>query len=156
MSGLLLLTVLVSVSAPAIALRSFQSSPSGEQETVREAYIELKAADNAGANISALAERFNMALELLERAQALSRTGDQADALQLTSQANSSMSLLIPEAQRLQERAISQRQGEALERLLLPPIEALMIAIVVIVLANLRRWMESKQFNELRIKVKTD
>jgi hypothetical protein len=141
--------------APALAASGSQLSLSGqEQQAIQKTYAELKAADDAGANVTILAGRFNAALELFQKAQALNRTGDGAKASLLASQANSSMLLLIPEAQELQQRAISQRQNGALEQVLIPLIEALVIAVVAVMLVSFRRWLESKQFNELRVRVK--
>jgi len=122
----------------------------------QKAYSELQAADKAGANITGLAVRFNMALDLLESAKERDKGGDHAGSYRLASEAESSLLALIPEAQSMRDAALSQRQRELYLTMLAVPIEALAVALAVVLVAEVRSRVESRQLRELRIKAGTE
>lgn len=124
--------------------------------TGENAYVELKAADKAGANITSLAIRFNEALGLLENASRLEKSGDNATASTLASQAENSFSSIIPDAQSLKDAALSKRQQDANLQLYLVPISALTVAVAAVAILVIHRRISSRQFVELRVRAKVE
>jgi 4-amino-4-deoxy-L-arabinose transferase-like glycosyltransferase len=160
-SKFFLLTALFSVLAISTFAASFvvnaQVSPVEHAlETGERAYIELKAADEAGANIRALAVQFNVALGLLENASRFEKTGDNATASALASEAENSFLAIIPAADSLQAAALSKQQQEATGRYIGILIGALIVAVVAVVLLEVNRRIRWRQFAELRIKPKVE
>jgi len=126
-----------------------QTSPS-VQPNLREAYSALKVANDAGANVTALATRFNTALALLDNAS----NGNQTGAPNLISQANSILVSIPTDAQNLGTAARAQRQETARVRTLAIPIGALVTAIIATAFAVVRRNVRARRFKELRVKIK--
>jgi hypothetical protein len=123
-------------------------------QTGEKAYTELKAADAAGANITILSARFNSALDLLQNASNLERTGDNTKASQLAAQANNSFLSIIQDSQSLRDNAISERQHEATFQNASILIGALVVAVVTVVVLTVYRRIQSRQFAELMFRVK--
>jgi hypothetical protein len=123
-------------------------------ETGEKAYTELKAADAAGANVTILSARFNSALDLLQNASNLERTGDNTTASQLAAQANNSFLAIIQDSQSLRDNAISERQQEATLQNASILIGALVVAVATVVVLTVYRRIQSKQFAELMFRVK--
>jgi len=158
-SRFFLLTALFSVLAISTFAASFavnaQVSPVGHAlQTGERAYIELKAADEAGANITALALQFNVALGLLENASRFEKTGDNATASALASEAENSFLAIIPAADSLEATALSKQQQEATGRYIGILMGALIVAVVAVALLEVNRRIRWRQFAELRIKPK--
>ena len=118
--------------------------------------MELKAADEAGANITSLAGRFNVALGLLENASRFENTGDNATASALASEAENSFLAIIPAADSLRAAALSTQQQEVTGRYIDIPIGALIVAVVAVALLEVSRRIRWRQFAELRIKPKVE
>jgi len=125
-------------------------------QTGERAFAELKAADEAGANITALGVQFNVALGLLDNASRSEKTGDNATASALASQAESSFLAIIPAADSLRDAAVSKQQQEITDRYIGTPIAALIVAVAAVAALQIYRKIRWKQFTELRIKPKVE
>jgi hypothetical protein len=160
-SRLFLLTALFSALAISTFAASFvvnaQVSPVEHAlQTGERAYLELKEADEAGANITPLAGQFNVALGLLENASRSEKTGDNATASALASEAENSFLAIIPAADNLRAAALSNQQQEVTGRYIDIPIGALIVAVAAVALLEVSRRIRWRQFAELRIKPKVE
>lgn len=157
-SKLLVLAVLFSalaISTFVVIVAAAQVSPVEHAlQTGEKAYAEMKAADRAGANVTALAVRFNAALGLLEDASRLEKAGDETAASTQASQAEHSFLAITQDAQSLMNAAVSRRQQETTLRYVAIPVTALIVAGAAVALLIVRRRVQSRQFTELRIKAK--
>jgi hypothetical protein len=125
-------------------------------QTGERAYAELKAADEAGANVTALAAQFNVALGLLENASRSEKTGDNATASVLASEAENSFLAIIPAADSLRDAALLKQQQEVTGRYIGIPIAALIVAVAAVAVLQIYRQIRWRQFAELRIKPKVE
>jgi autotransporter adhesin len=125
-------------------------------QTGERAYAELKAADEAGANITALAGQFNVALGLLDNASRFEKTGDNATASALASEAENSFLAIIPAADSLRDAAVSKQQQEVTDRYIGTLIAALIVAVAAVAALQIYHKVRWKQFTELRIKPKVE
>lgn len=123
--------------------------------TSGEAYLEVKAADAAGANVTTLVFRFNGGLIPLDQARDLEAAGDETNAASAASEATSVFSSLIPDAQGLRDAATSKRQLEMRIRLLGVPVESAAVALAVVLLFSVVKWVQAKQLLELKLKIKS-
>ena len=160
-SKLFLLTFLFSALAISTFAASFavtaQVSPVEHAlQTGERAYAELKAADEAGANITALAVQFNVALALLENANRSEETGDNATASALASQAENSFLAIIPAADSLRDAAVSKQQQGVTNRYITILIAALIVAVAAVAVLQIYSRIRWRQFTELRIKPKVE
>ena len=160
-SELFLLTVLFSALAISTFAASFvvnaQVSPVEHAlQTGERAYAELKAADEAGANITTLAAQFNAALSLLENASRFEKTGDNATASALASEAENSFLAIIPAANSLRDAALSKQQHEITDRYIGILIGALIVAVATVAVLQIYSRIRWRQFAELRIKPKVE
>ena len=125
-------------------------------QTGEKAYAELKAADEAGANITTLATQFNAALGLLENASSFERAGDNATASALASEAENSFQAIVPAADALRGAALSKQQQEIAGRRIVIPVFALIVAVAAVAMLQIYRRIRWRQFAELRIKPKVE
>ena len=123
-------------------------------QTGEKAYAALKAADAAGANITMLSARFNSALDLLQNASNLEMAGDNGTASQLAAQANNSFLTIIQDSQSLRDSAISEHQQEATLQNASILIGAVVVAVATVVALTVYRRIQSRQFAELKFRVK--
>jgi len=156
-----MLTVLFSALAMSRFAASFivtaQVSPVEHAlQTGERAYAELKAADEAGANITTLAAQFNAALSLLENASRFEKTGDNATASALASEAENSFLAIIPAADSLRDAALSKQQHEITDRYIGILIGALIVAVATVAVLQIYSRIRWRQFAELRIKPKVE
>ena len=145
----------LSISTFVVLAVAAQVSPVDRSlQTGEKAYTELKAADSAGANITILSVQFNSALDLLQNASNLERTGDNTTASQLAAKANNSFLAIIQDSQSLRDNAISERQQEATFKNASILIGALVVAVATVVALTVYRRIQSRQFAELMFRVK--
>lgn len=150
-----LLTILLCTLSISVFAASFKASGQPDpyltaMPSIRAAYSELKTANDAGANVTALAARLNVALELLDEAS----NGDQRNYTDLTSQANSLLASIAIDAQNLRSVATAEQQASAAFRTVAIPLGALIVALVAVAIAAIRRKVQAKQFAELKVKLK--
>jgi len=160
-SKLFLLTVLFSALAistfAAFFVATAQVSPVDHAlQTGEKAYAELKAADEAGANITALASQFNAALGLLDNGSRLEKAGDNGTASPLASEAESSFLTIIPAADSLRDAALLRQQQTITDRYVSILVCALIVAVVAVALLQVYSRVRWRQFAELRIKPKAE
>jgi hypothetical protein len=120
---------------------------------VVQAYIALKNASDAGANVSDLASRFNSALSVIDKQNMISTSGTESPASLQEMQAESSINSIIPPAQELAAKDTASQQTQTQRKPLMMGVEALAVAIAVVSILIIRRHVQSKQFRELIVKV---
>jgi hypothetical protein len=125
-------------------------------QTGERAYAELKAADEAGANITALASQYNSALGMLDNATRLEKSGDNATTSALASQAENQFQAVIQQAQSLRDAAMVKREKDARLQTYAPPIGALIVAFAAVAILLIYRKVRSRQFGELKVRLKGD
>lgn len=154
LSALAALLTALAISTFFVIVTAQTSPVDRAMQTGEKAYAELEAADAAGANITTLSGQFNAALDLLQNASLLQKTGDNATASQLAGQANNSFLAIIQDSQSLRDNAISERQQEATLRNASILIGAVVVAIVTVAALTAYRRIRSRQFAELLFRVR--
>ncbi len=144
---MLLCTLAISAFAILAAVYAQTYTVNDAVQMSEQVYVKLKGADSAGANITALAGRYNTALNLIDQAQRLDRIGDHTDAASLDGRAESILQSVAPEAESLKTNVSSQR----LTRRVLVPVEAFTIALTMIGFVVIRRRVRFKQVTEMRV-----
>ncbi len=138
-----------------LALNSAQPATVGNAVQLSErVYTELRAADEAGANITTLADQYNSALNLIDQAERLDSAGDHAGAASLADHAQAILQPIPLEAEKLRSDALSQQQTAKLDRLLAIPIGAFIVALTVVGFTVIRRRVRFKQIMEMRLVAK--
>jgi hypothetical protein len=114
----------------------------------------LKAADEAGANVTSLASQYNSAIELLDNASRLEKAGDMTTASALASQATSQFQTIIQQAQSLREAATAKKEEQTRFQSYVVPAGAVMVAVAAAAALLIYRKVRSRQFDELKIRIK--
>ena len=123
-------------------------------QTGERAYTELKAADEAGANVTALASEYNSALGILDNASRLEKTGDTTTASALASKVENQFVAITSQAQSLRDAAMVKREEEATIQKCAVPIAALIFAFAAVAALRIYRNVRSRQFAELKVRAK--
>jgi len=148
--AVVLCTLAISMFYASLTANAQPNPAESVNPNIQKAYSELKAADDAGANISELAARFNTALELLDKA----NNGNDTNTSDLIAQANRLLSSIPPDSQNLKSAATAGQQEAARLRIVRIPVGALIVALVAVAILVIRRKVQAKRFAELRVKVK--
>lgn len=124
-----------------LALASLASAcsadPTSEKESIseaeassREAFLKIREADSEGGNVSALAERFNRALELLEEARALANGTSYEQASALAQEASQLFNAISIDAVELQKRAAEEASNRRTFLILSAPVAIISITLI--------------------------
>jgi len=152
---LLFCVLAISAFAVLVTVNSAQTFTVADAvQTSQRVYVQLKSADQAGANITLLAGQYNVALQLIDQAQRLESSGDYNRATSLATQATNILETISPQADKLRTDAMSHQQTAATEQKLAIPIEAFAIALTATVLIAVRRRVKFKQISEMRVVTK--
>jgi len=136
-------------------LGSVQTASVGDAVQLSErVYAQLREADDAGANITALADQYNTALNLIDQSQRLDAAGNHAGAGLLAGQAEAILQPIPLEAERLMSDELSRQQTANTVRLLEVPLAALLVALFVVGFTIIRRRIEFKQAMEMTVVAK--
>jgi hypothetical protein len=145
----------ISAFAVFVALSSAQTSTISDAVQLSEhVYKELKAADEAGANITAVAEEYNAALGLIDQAERLESSGNHTGATSLVSQAVNTLQTIPPEAEKLRTDALSQQETTRRVKMAAIPIGAFAFALAVTAFLVIRRRVKFKQISEMKVVAK--
>ena len=160
-SKVFLFTALVTVFAISAFYASFpvnaQANPINHAlQDGEQTYVQLKAAEQAGANITSLVAQYNSALSLLDKANILAKAGNETGAAALASQADYTFIAVNTQAQSLREASTLKTGEEATLRNFSAPLVALGLAIVAVVALLIYRRVRDRQFSEMSIRVKTN
>ena len=156
-AGKPLLFILVMCSL-LVAVRTIYSQPTPvelAEQAEYKAYSDVKAADTAGANTTSLVDQFNAALSLIEEAKKADAQGNQTGASSLASEAENSFTAISSNAQKAEDSATSGRSSTEVLQIAAVPITALVVALGAVIIAAVRRMVESRQFLEQRIALKS-
>ncbi|MEM2884721.1 MAG: hypothetical protein QXF24_01365 [Thermoproteota archaeon] len=115
---------------------------SAAEESSKGTFLLIKEADREGGNVSALAKRFNAALELLDQARALEAESLHEQASALAQEAERLFDAIGGDAVALRERAAEDASKRRTAAILGAPFAAAIIALLAYFLA--RFWQKSR------------
>lgn len=147
----MVLTSLVALLVFAPFTLVFAPSVTGVVQRSQQVYAELIGADRAGANITAVAAQYNVALGLIDEAKRLDESGNHTGASELAQRADSILNSTASSATELNANALAHQGIKRLERLLAAPLEALALAAIIIAFIAIRRRIEFNRMREMRI-----
>jgi len=138
-----------------IVLSSAQTSAVGDVVQLSErVYVDLRAADDVGANITVLADQYNTALRLIDQAQRLDDAGNHTGAALVAVRAEGILQPIRAEAEILRIDALARQQTARSDRLWEIPIEAFIVTLFVAGFMVVRRRIRFNQIMEMRVVAK--
>lgn len=135
-----------------ISQKDAKGAIAAAEASAQEVFVQIRAADREGGNVTALAGRFNEALEMLDKAKAFMDEGLNDQAITTAEGAQQLFDAIGHDATVLQIRAAAEASNKMMIILLVAPIVVISITLLSYFLIRLWRRRGLERIMEMEVK----